>query len=36
MAVGIVKAIRGVVVDVDFPEGELPGIYESLEISSSI
>ena len=32
MAVGIVKAIRGVVVDVDFPEGELPEIYEALEI----
>ena len=32
MATGIVKAIRGVVVDVDFPEGELPKIYESLEI----
>lgn len=32
MATGIVKAIRGVVVDVDFPEGELPEIYESLEI----
>jgi F-type H+-transporting ATPase subunit beta len=32
MAVGIVKAIRGVVVDVAFPEGELPKIYESLEI----
>jgi F-type H+-transporting ATPase subunit beta len=33
MAVGIVKAIRGVVVDVEFPAGELPEIYESLEIS---
>ena len=32
MAVGLVKAIRGVVVDVDFPEGELPEIYEALEI----
>jgi F-type H+-transporting ATPase subunit beta len=32
MAVGIVKAIRGVVVDVEFPEGELPEIYEALEI----
>ncbi len=32
MAVGIVNAIRGVVVDVDFPEGELPEIYEALEI----
>jgi len=33
MAVGIVKAIRGVVVDVEFPQGELPEIYESLEIA---
>jgi F-type H+-transporting ATPase subunit beta len=33
MAVGIVKAIRGVVVDVEFPQGELPEIYESLEIT---
>ncbi len=32
MAIGKVRAIRGVVVDVEFPEGELPGIYESLEI----
>ena len=32
MAVGLVKAIRGVVVDVEFPEGELPEIYEALEI----
>lgn len=32
MAVGIVKAIRGVVVDVAFPEGDLPEIYESLDI----
>ncbi|UCG25276.1 MAG: F0F1 ATP synthase subunit beta [Chloroflexota bacterium] len=32
MAVGIVKAVRGSVVDVDFPEGELPDIYEALEI----
>ena len=32
MAVGIVKAIRGVVIDVEFPEGELPDIYESVEI----
>ncbi|MGD8586269.1 MAG: F0F1 ATP synthase subunit beta [Chloroflexota bacterium] len=35
MAVGIVKAIRGVVVDVEFPEGELPKIYEALEIERS-
>jgi F-type H+-transporting ATPase subunit beta len=32
MAVGIVKAIRGVVIDVEFPEGDLPEIYEALEI----
>ena len=32
MAVGILRAIRGVVIDVEFPEGELPQIYESLEI----
>ena len=32
MATGIVKAIRGVVLDVEFPEGELPGIYDALEI----
>ncbi|MDX1615553.1 MAG: F0F1 ATP synthase subunit beta [Candidatus Promineifilaceae bacterium] len=33
MATGTVQAIRGVVVDVEFPEGDLPEIYESLEIS---
>ncbi len=32
MAVGKVRAIRGVVVDVEFPEGELPNIYEAVEI----
>ncbi len=32
MAVGIVRAIRGVVLDVEFPAGELPEIYEALEI----
>lgn len=32
MATGIVKAIRGVVLDVEFPEGELPEIYEALEM----
>lgn len=32
MAVGKVNAIRGVVVDVDFLEGQLPEIYEALEI----
>lgn len=34
MAVGIVKAIRGVVLDVDFPLGELPEIYEALEMDT--
>jgi F-type H+-transporting ATPase subunit beta len=33
MAKGKVMAIRGVVVDVEFLEGELPEIYEALEIS---
>lgn len=33
MADGIVRAIRGVVVDVEFPEGDLPEIYEALEMS---
>ena len=33
MADGIVRAIRGVVVDIEFPEEELPEIYEALEIS---
>ena len=32
MAVGKVRAIRGVVIDVEFPEGELPDIYEAVEI----
>jgi F-type H+/Na+-transporting ATPase subunit beta len=32
MATGIIKAIRSVVVDVDFPDEDLPGIYEALEI----
>lgn len=32
MAVGKVRAIRGVVIDAEFPLGELPEIYESLEI----
>ncbi len=32
MATGKIVAIRGVVVDVEFPEGELPAIYEALEI----
>jgi F-type H+-transporting ATPase subunit beta len=32
MAIGKISAIRGVVVDVDFPEGELPEIYEALNV----
>ncbi|MCB9421600.1 MAG: F0F1 ATP synthase subunit beta [Ardenticatenaceae bacterium] len=32
MATGKVVAIRGVVVDVQFPEGDVPEIYEALEI----
>jgi F-type H+-transporting ATPase subunit beta len=32
MATGTVNAVRGVVVDVEFPIGELPEIYEALEI----
>ena len=32
MATGKVVAIRGVVVDVQFPEGDTPEIYEALEI----
>jgi len=31
MAVGKIRAIRGVVVDVEFPKGQLPEIYEALE-----
>ncbi|MCP4426920.1 MAG: F0F1 ATP synthase subunit beta [Chloroflexi bacterium] len=33
MAIGKVVAIRGVVVDVQFPEGDTPEIYEALEIA---
>ncbi len=33
MAIGKVVAIRGVVVDVQFPEGDPPEIYEALEIA---
>ena len=33
MAIGKVVAIRGVVVDVQFPEGDTPEIYEALEIT---
>jgi F-type H+/Na+-transporting ATPase subunit beta len=32
MATGTITAIRGVVVDVEFPEGRLPEIFEALEI----
>jgi F-type H+/Na+-transporting ATPase subunit beta len=32
MAIGKINAIRGVVVDVSFPEGELPEIFEALEL----
>ncbi len=34
MATGKIAAIRGVVVDVDFPEDAIPEIYEALEVSS--
>ncbi len=33
MAIGKISAIRGVVVDVNFPEGELPEIYEALNVT---
>jgi len=33
MATGKISAIRGVVVDVDFPEGDLPEIYEALNVA---
>jgi F-type H+/Na+-transporting ATPase subunit beta len=32
MATGTIQAIRSVVVDVDFPDGDLPDIYEALEL----
>lgn len=32
MTTGIIKAIRGVVIDVEFPLGTLPAIYEALEL----
>ncbi len=32
MATGKISAIRGVVVDVEFPEGEMPEIYEALNV----
>lgn len=34
MATGKITAIRGVVVDVEFPEGQLPEIYHALEIAT--
>lgn len=33
MAAGKIAAIRGVVVDVDFPDGELPEIFEALHVN---
>ncbi len=35
MATGVVKAIRGVVMDVEFPQGDLPAIYEALEMTGA-
>ncbi len=34
MATGKITAIRGVVVDVEFPEGQLPEIYEALTLQA--
>ncbi len=34
MATGKITAIRGVVVDVEFPEGDLPEIYEALHVDA--
>jgi F-type H+-transporting ATPase subunit beta len=34
MATGNITAIRGVVVDVQFPEGEMPEIYDALELKT--
>ena len=34
MATGKITAIRGVVVDVEFPEGNLPEIYEALQVAA--
>jgi F-type H+-transporting ATPase subunit beta len=34
MATGKITAIRGVVVDVEFPEGDLPEIYEALQVEA--
>jgi F-type H+-transporting ATPase subunit beta len=33
MAAGKIVSVRGVVVDVDFPDGELPGIFEALHVN---
>lgn len=33
MAAGKIAAIRGVVVDVDFPDGDLPAIFEALNVN---
>ncbi len=35
MAIGKISAIRGVVVDVEFPASELPEIYEALEVGAA-
>ena len=32
MATGTIKAVKGVVIDVEFPAGELPEIFEALEM----
>ena len=34
MATGKITAIRGVVIDVEFPEGQLPEIYEALTLEA--
>ena len=34
MAIGKITAIRGVVVDVEFPGGQLPEIYEALTLQA--
>ncbi len=34
MATGKITAIRGVVIDVEFPEGDLPAIYEALTLEA--
>ena len=36
MATGKISAIRGVVVDVEFPEGAMPEIYEALELDGPV